>query len=49
MARRTPKYPVGLKNDDKNTNKRNSISNDVWKRSSCSSRNRTNDLSNFNI
>jgi hypothetical protein len=32
MARRTPKHTLGLQNNSQDTNRRNTISNDVWKR-----------------
>ena len=49
MARRTPKHTLGLQNNSQDTNGRNTISNDVWKRSNGARRNRTDDITNFGI
>ena len=49
LARRTPKHTLGLQNNSQDTNRRNTISNDVWKRSSGARRNRTDDIMNFVI
>ena len=44
VARRAPKYPVGIQNDSKNSHRRNPISTDIWNWSCHSSRNWTNHL-----
>ena len=46
MARRTPKHTLGLQNNNQDTNRRNTLPNDIRKRSSGPRRNRTNYLEN---